>query len=431
MSSRVDQISRYRIPGVHIDFQTQDKVEVFKTGIPVFIGFGRLSDLTFEPCQMGWCRITSWKQFETSVITPSYGYLRSAVQGFFENGGVQCVIVPIPLDEGSKPDINLLTKPFTDVDVLGDQINGNKSTGNEGVLEDIENIDLVCVPDLMLMDNLESKDCIVKAQQLILQHCKKMGDRFAILDMPLKTLHIDSMNHSQHTFINIEELDEIIKYRYQISGSEGAIYFPWICVSSDDGQLKSIPPCGHLAGIYARSDARIGVFKAPANEPVEGAFDLSISFTTDQQTELNHAGVNCFKSFPNRGVRVWGARTLSAFQHDQYVSVRRLFLTLVRWIERNTRDLIFETNDASIRKQIKFRLEGFCYQLFEKGALKGKNPEEAYYVKCDQELNGHLDWDSGKVISEIALAPIVPAEFIIVRITKSVDRVLASELLLN
>jgi phage tail sheath protein FI len=430
MNSRVDQISRYRIPGVHIDFAAPEEVVEFKTGIPVFIGFGELTDptdLALKHSQRKlWRRVTSWQQFIASIKkTPSNGYLRHAVRGFFENGGDYCVIVPVSWDEASKSgvDVDALIRIFAD---------------GEGVLEDIEDIDLVCVPDLMMMDNFESRARIVEVQRQILQHCKRMGDRFAILDMPLKALSpsdqavsTEEIKQQQNNLYAAAILNEVIEYRYQISGSDGAVYFPWICVRGDDGELKSIPPCGHVAGIYARSDAKAGVFKAPANELVEGAFDLSNAFTNNQLAELNHAGVNCFRSFPSRGIRVWGARTLSVFQHDQYISIRRLFLTLVRWIKVNTRDLVFETNNASIWDRIKFRLEGYCYQLFEKGALKGQSVEEAYYVKCDQELNGSLAWDSGKVVSEIALAPIAPAEFIIIRITQSANGTVASEVSLN
>ena len=440
MNSRVDQISRYRgAPGVHIDFVTLEKSTEFKTGVPVFVGFGQLADDSASKySQQGfWCRVTSWQQFNRSVekMCPS-GYLQDAVRGFFENGGESCVIVPVPWVEGSndsveadKSCIDALIRPFTD-DMIN-QNDANNSTGSRCILEDIEDIDLMCVPDLMMMDNLKSKAYIMEAQRQILQHCKKMGDRFAILDMPLQALHIDQEKDSRNSFIDTEVVGRVIEHRYQISGSEGAIYFPWICVHGNNGELKSIPPCGHVAGIYARSDAKEGVFKAPANETVEGAFDLSISLTINQHTELNNAGVNCFRSFPNRGIRVWGAKTLSAFQQDQYISIRRLFLTLVRWIKVNTRDLIFETNDATLRDRIKFRLEGYCYQLYEKGALMGKSPEEAYYVKCDRELNDPSARESGKVISEIALAPIAPAEFIIIRIIQSAEGIVASELSLN
>jgi uncharacterized protein len=281
------------------------------------------------------------------------------------------------------------------------------------------------VPDLMMKTICISRESVIKAQQQILQHCKKMGDRFAILDtFPLKA---DKSN----TFIDATVLNEVIDHRYQISGAEGAVYFPWICIHQGVSKLQVVPPCGHVAGIYARSDAQTGVFKAPANEIIEGAFDLEVSLSSNEQAELNHAGVNCFRSSPSRGIRVWGARTLSVQEHDQFISTRRLFLTLVRWIEKNMSDLVFESNDSSIWNRIKYRLEGYCYELFQKGALKGQSPGEAYYVKCDRELNGIDVRELGKVISEVGLAPVVPAEFIIVRITQSASGIATTTLSLN
>ena len=192
-----------------------------------------------------------------------------------------------------------------------------------------------------------------------------------------------------------------------------------------------VPPCGHVAGIYARSDAKTGVFKAPANEIMEGVLDMGVSLTQNEQAELNHAGVNCFKSSPTRGIRVWGARTLSVNEHDQFVTTRRLFLTLVRWIEKNMNDLVFENNDSSLWRRIKNRLEGYCYELFQKGALKGHRPEDAYYVKCDRELNNIEIQQLGKVVCEVGLASVVPSEFIVVHITQSASGVTASSLSLN
>jgi phage tail sheath protein FI len=421
MMISANAVSRHWSPGVHIKFDTPDKTPEFRTGIPVFVGFGELTDQPTGKVKGKWCRITSWQQFEQNIkLTPADSYLSYAVRGFFENGGECCAIVPVSARELTA---NALVEPF--LDTLSEQISDRSSTGMQGILEDIEAIDLVCVPDLMMETICISRESVMKAQQQILQHCKKMGDRFAILDtFPLKA-------DKSHTFIDATVLNEVIDHRFQISGAEGAVYFPWICIHQGISKLQVVPPCGHVAGIYARSDAQTGVFKAPANEIIEGAFDLEVSLTSNEQAELNHAGVNCFRSSPSRGIRVWGARTLSVQEHDQFISTRRLFLTLVRWIEKNMSDLVFESNDSSIWNRIKYRLEGYCYELFQKGALKGQSPGEAYYVKCDRELNGIEVRELGKVISEVGLAPVVPAEFIIVRITQSASGIATTTLSLN
>jgi phage tail sheath protein FI len=179
-----------------------------------------------------------------------------------------------------------------------------------------------------------------------------------------------------------------------------------------------VPPCGHVAGVYARSDARVGFHKAPANEIVAGVIDVQIDITHTAQGDLNRAGVNCLRSFPRRGIRVWGARTLSPHREWQYVNVRRVFLILRRWIEHNMNDLAFEPNNPSLWDRMLERLRGFCYELYVRGALKGTSPEEAFFLKCDAEVNPPQVREEGKVVCEIGLAPAAPAEFIVIRLTR-------------
>src|SRR5262249_47074291 len=171
------------------------------------------------------------------------------------------------------------------------------------------------------------------------------------------------------------------------------------------------------AGIYARVDARIGVHKPPANEIIEGTIDLERDLDDEDQSLLNEVGVNCLRAFPGRGIRVWGARTLSGLPEWRYVNVRRLFTTLVRWIARSCQDLVFDAYPPALWEGIRGRLNSYCYTLFQKGALKGDAPAEAYYVKCDAETNPPEEREQGRVISEVGLAPVMPAEFIVVRIT--------------
>jgi uncharacterized protein len=166
-------------------------------------------------------------------------------------------------------------------------------------------------------------------------------------------------------------------------------------------------------------DARVGVHKAPANEILEGTIDLERELNDDDQSLLNEVGVNCLRAFPGRGIRAMGARTLSGRPEWRYVNVRRLFTTLVRWIDRTCRDLVFESYTPALWEAIRGRLNSYCYTLFQNGALKGLNPEEAFYVKCDSETNPLEEREGGRVISEVGLAPVIPAEFIVVRITHS------------
>jgi hypothetical protein len=434
MNKSVDQVSRYRRPGVQIDFIAQKKIPEFRTGIPVFVGFGELIEQTAgnDKEKRRWCRITSWQQFEQRIKqTITNSFLRYAVRGFFENGGECCVVV-VPIS-GTDANVEALSEPFMD----------------SGMMEDFENIDLVCIPDLMMENICHSRDSVIKVQREVLKHCKKMGDRFAIFDaFPLGDIERQSYAHEGNL-----DLIKISDHRMSISGSEGALYFPWIFVRrltismqdekadrskdlaksmaattirADGLEICLVPPCGHIAGIYARTDARIGVFKAPANEIIEGAFDLGVSLTYKDQAELNHIGINCIGSSLRRGIRVWGARTLSIQKSDQYISTRRLFLTLIRWVEINMRDLVFETNDPSLWDRIRHRLQGYCYELFKNGALQGRSPAEAYFVKCDKEINNVEVRELGRVVSEVGLASVAPAEFIVVRITQSASGTIAA-----
>jgi hypothetical protein len=278
-------------------------------------------------------------------------------------------------------------------------------------LETTEDVDLVCAPDLSLTgEEFFSLQCEV------LRHCYGMHDgahrspvaeRFAILD-------------SRSWVGGGAAQQEMVRHWQALSPTAGALYFPWIRVS--DGPESTggfVPPCGHIAGIYARLDSRVGTHKAPANEVVEGAIDLDVRLSDRDLGQLNEAGVNCIRAIHGRGIRVWGARTLSGLPQWRYVNVQRMFIGLVRWIDHACRDLVFEPNDPALWHRIHDRLSGQCQRMFDVGALKGRTPAEAFYVKCDAEINPRVKGDAGEVISEVGLAPVVPAEFIVVRITHS------------
>jgi phage tail sheath protein FI len=171
-----------------------------------------------------------------------------------------------------------------------------------------------------------------------------------------------------------------------------------------------------VGGIFARTDARVGVFKAPANEEVFGVLDLDANVDDGVQGQLNPEGVNCLRAFPRRGIRVWGARTLSRDLNWRYVNVRRLFLTLRRWIDLNMTWANFEPNEPRLWVRIQRELTTYLNRLLQDGALKGATPAEAFYVKCDSETNPPELREVGQVVTEIGLAPQSPAEFIVVRI---------------
>jgi phage tail sheath protein FI len=213
----------------------------------------------------------------------------------------------------------------------------------------------------------------------------------------------------------------------EIDGYNGAIYYPQVKVPGFQGGVVTVPPCGHIAGVYARTDHSRGVHKAPANEILEGVVDLEVHLNSTSQAFFNAKRINCLRSFPGRGIRVWGARTLSGHDAWTYVNVRRLFLTAVRWIDWHMQDVAFEPNDRALWARIERELNGYFYGLYRRGALKGGTPQEAFYVKCNEETNTEETRDLDEVVAEIGLAPANPYEFVIVRLIRGARGVRISE----
>jgi len=279
-------------------------------------------------------------------------------------------------------------------------------TGVAG-LELLEDVTIVCVPDLMTPrpGQLEPDLKDIKAvQTAMITHCEKMGDRVAILDAPPQMVRPQQINNWR---MNIANFDS----------SYAAMYYPWIKVMDPVSKREmDIPPCGHLAGIWARSDNTRGVHKAPANEIVRDAIGLSYQTTKGEQEVLNPNGVNCIRSFPGRGVRVWGARTLSSNPSWRYLNVRRLFNFVEKSIERSTQWVVFEPNDPDLWARIRRDITQFLRVVWSSGALFGLTEQEAFFVKCDQEINPREMQQLGRLYVQIGIAPVYPAEFVIFQI---------------
>ncbi|MFF3604787.1 phage tail sheath family protein [Streptomyces sp. NPDC002463] len=276
-----------------------------------------------------------------------------------------------------------------------------------GGLEAFDEINMVAVPDLMAayqqgLIDLEQ----VKAVQLgLIAHCELMGDRMAILDPP------PGMNAR-----------DIRKWRQETAGYDSryaALYYPWIkSFDPAGGQTRTVPPSGHMAGVWARNDAERGVHKAPANEIVRGAVDLELQITRGEQDLLNPIGVNCIRAFPGRGIRVWGARTLASDPAWRYLNVRRYFNYLEESILVGTQWVVFEPNDQSLWARIRRNISAFLVNEWRQGALFGQRAEDAFYVKCDAETNPPESVDLGRVVCEIGIAPVKPAEFVVFRLSQ-------------
>ena len=179
-----------------------------------------------------------------------------------------------------------------------------------------------------------------------------------------------------------------------------------------------MPPSGYMAGIWARNDDTRGVHKAPANEIVRGAVSLETQITRKEHDLLNPVGINCIRAFPARGIRVWGARTLSSDPAWRYLNIRRLFNYLEESILENTDWVVFEPNDRALWARLRRTISAFLVNEWRKGALFGLTPDEAFYVKCDDETNPTEGIDVGEVVCEIGVAPVKPAEFVIFRLSQ-------------
>ncbi len=372
-------ISSQHTPGIYREEVFPTIPPILQTGVPAFLGFTQKGNINTPQL------LTLWPQFEENLGSPlSDSYLGYAVRGFFENGGSLCYVVP-------------LDKNLTVDDALSQGL---------AAIASLDTIDLVCAPDLM--QGNPNLDTVLRLQNTLLQHCQVQGDRFAILDPFWSSIDL-----------NLAQSIQEVKQQGQGLGSKnGALYYPWIKVAAINpgDEAVWVPPCGHIAGIYARSDGLVGVHKAPANEPLENVLDLKFSLTNMEQDILNPLGVNCLRVFPGRGMRVWGAKTLSNEPNWIYVNVRRIFLTVGRWLELNLADLAFEPNDLRLWVRIERELTAYFSDLLRQGALRGTTEQASFYVKCDAETNPPEIREAGMAIAEIGLAAAVPMEFITVRI---------------
>jgi phage tail sheath protein FI len=236
----------------------------------------------------------------------------------------------------------------------------------------------------------------------IIDHCETLRFRFAVIDCP-KSLG-DPGNVDPRTTMPTDT-------------QYAAFYYPWISISDPStGARKLVPPGGHVLGLYARTDNERGVFKAPANDTLRGALDLEFDITDGDQDVLNPRGVNAIRSFPGRGILVWGARTLTSNSLWKYVSVRRLFIFLERSIYEGTQWVVFEPNDPRLWARVTDSIRLFLRTQWRAGALFGTREQDAFFITCNETTMTQDDILNGRLICEIGIAPVRPAEFVIFRI---------------
>jgi phage tail sheath protein FI len=279
-------------------------------------------------------------------------------------------------------------------------------TGFSG-LEAVDEVTIVAIPDLVaaLEQGVIDRETFKSVQLAAISHCELMGNRVAILDPP------PALSPQGIKQWRAEETAYDSKF--------ATLYWPYVKVFDPaTGTNRFVPSSGHIAGVWARNDDTRGVHKAPANEVVRGAIALQANITKAEHDLLNPVGINCLRSFPGRGIRVWGARTLSSDPAWRYLNVRRLFNYLEESILLGTQWVVFEPNDPALWSRIRRTVGAFLVNEWRKGALFGLTPDEAFYVKCDAETNPAEGIDAGQVLCQVGVAPVKPAEFVIFQLAQ-------------
>ena len=380
---------RYQTPGVYREEVILKSPPQLQTGVPGFIGFvkSESAGLFTQPVML-----TRNNEFDARFEghLPEGSYLADAIHGFFSNGGARCYVAVAGFSAGDNSES--LKTALDSLSALTD-------------------LDLIAAPDAMML--LKDVEAVKRVQIEMLKHCEDHGNRFAILDALPKGVS-DVIEQRNHIAKGLRE------------PINGALYYPWLILSTS---RRMLPPSGHIAGIFARSDAKVGVFKAPANEEIIGALDLcvgkpeefeEIDVDNQAQEQLNPEGINCLRAFPGRGIRVWGARSLNSDQDWRYITVCRLVITLRRWIDINMAWATFEPNTPQLWVRIHREFTVYLTDLWRAGALVGLTADEAFQIKCDSETNSQEVIDSGQVVTDIGLAPVAPAEFVIVRVVHQI-----------
>ena len=356
------------------------------TAVPAFVGLapGGPQDTPL--------RVTSWNQFATLFGDPADpgngpfaagAYLAHAVFGFFTNGGQVCWVVRV-----------------------GDDVEGDltRRTGLQA-LAAVDEVTIVCTPDLAVHAEGDDPYAFQRLQFAATALCEAAGDRIAILDAP--------------PGLGPGEISDWI-YAAGYESRHATLYWPWITIM-DPLTVRpiAVPPCGHVAGAWARSDLRRGIHKAPANEVLLGVHDLEYAVTASEQGRLNMVGVNCLRAFPGRGIRIWGARTLSSEPEWRYVNHVRLVAFVSRSLSEGISWATFEPNDPALWVQLRVAAASFLTRLWRDGALLGATPEEAFFVRCDETLNTPEQVDAGQVVIEVGIALVRPAEFVVFRLAQT------------
>ena len=280
-------------------------------------------------------------------------------------------------------------------DFVGVDAGSGKRTGIAS-LEDIDEISICLAPGMWS----------ASVQSALIMHCESLKDRFAVLD-PQDGLSIEGIR----------------SFREPLDTKYAALYYPWVEVRDPSRKRNvQVGPSAHMAGVYARVDVERGVHKAPANEVIRGITRIAQDVTKREHDMLNPKNINVLRYFPGRGNRIWGARCVTSDAAWKYVNVRRLFIYVEESIDEGTQWVVFEPNDEPLWARVRQTINNFLTSVWRSGALQGAKADEAFFVKCDHSTMTQDDIDNGRLICQIGIAPVKPAEFVIFRIQqKTID----------
>ncbi|QKW08721.1 phage tail sheath subtilisin-like domain-containing protein [Streptomyces sp. NA04227] len=287
-------------------------------------------------------------------------------------------------------------------DLIGSEA---RKTGIQA-LRGVDDVNLLVLPELAAYESSEDIVTVLSAAQRLCEQRRI----FLIADAPATWVSVDTARSGLAAF-------------EPVRGNHAGLYFPHLQLTDPlTGRLRAFPPSGAIAGVFARTDSERGVWKAPAGTEARlaGVHSLTVPLTDRENGLLNPLGVNCLRTFPMVGPLVWGARTLEGADAREsewkYVPVRRLALHVEESLYRGLQWVVFEPNNEQLWQQIRLNASSYLHNLFRQGAFAGGTPREAYFVKCDHDTTTDEDIENGVVNVLVGIAPVRPAEFVIVKI---------------
>ncbi len=424
-------VGQSRQPGVYAQDVFAAPAPTFVTGVPIFLGYAPAGPVNQPELVYLWSQFQALYHHTPSATTapsssatvsqdsvgsgPS-GHLSHAVRGFFDNGGQLCSV--IRLNPGTS------TGPVPPTVALTEGLQAAAR---------VELADLVCAPDIVLrppgQTDADHLSEVAAQQHAVLEHCHRLGNRTALLDAvgpgpASRRAEVAAVVAQRRALFAPPGLppgaDEPLSQEHAERNSWGALYHPWV-IPDSGGSSTTVPPCGHLAGSIAATDIRSGVHHPPANVALAGIHALTEDLSATEQARLLDAGVNILRALPGQGIRAWGTSTTTTDPDLAPLNVRRLLVTVTRWLEQFLSDLAFEPHTPELWLRVMREVGAFLAALYRQGALRGATPDEAFSVRCDADTNPIETRHRGLLIVDLSFTPVLPAERLNVRVIHGGD----------